>query len=147
VSHLDQAPARIAVPDAAPRQEGLSVGLRTAVRAIASTLFTTEAGVPEGDRLDWLCDDLDDFLGRSGPRARGLLRLCVTAITWLGPLHARRLGPFHALDPATQTLALERMEQGPLGLAVFGAKTLLCIVWYEHPAVARAAGYDGRCLR
>jgi hypothetical protein len=147
VSSTTEAPGRVEVPDAPPRQRGLRPGQREAVRAIAATLFATDEGPPDGARLDWLLDDLDDFLGRAGARARGLLSLCVAAITWAAPLRVGRVGPFHSLDPASQALALERLEQGTLGLAVFGAKTLLCIVWYEHPVTARGAGYDGRCLR
>jgi hypothetical protein len=147
VSETLTAPGRVEVPDAAPRQRGLRAGQRDAVRAIAATLFATEDGPPDGARLDWLCDDLDDFLGRAGPRARGLFSLCVTAVTWLAPWRVGALGPFESLDEATRTRALERMERGAFGLAVFGAKAVLCIVWYEHPEVARAVGYDGRCLR
>jgi hypothetical protein len=147
VSAVSSAPGRIEVPDAAPRQAGLRAGQRAAVRALAATLFATEEGPPDGARLDWLLDDLDDFLGRSGPRARGLFGLCVRAITWVAPWRVGALGPFESLDEPTRTRALERMERGPLGLAVFGAKAILCIVWYEHPDVARGAGYDGRCLR
>jgi len=147
MSSLRTHPQRVDVPDAIPRRRGLWGNQRQAVRAIAATLFTTDAGPPDAECLEWLCDDLDDFLGRVGRRARGLLSLCVAAITWFAPLHVRRLGPFYALDAQTQTTALERMERGPLGLAVFGAKTLLCIVWYEHPETAQRVGYDARCLR
>ncbi len=137
---------RVEVPDAPRPGAGLSPWLRDATRALAETLFATDDGPAPADRVDWLCDDLDDFMARSGARALALYRLCAVAVTWLAPLHARKLGPFHSLDFATRAEALERMERGPLGMAVFGARTILCVVWYEHPATARSVGHDGRCL-
>lgn len=138
--------ARVEAPDTARSREGLSPWASAMTRAVAATLFATEEGDAPADRLDWLCDDLDDFLARSGARSRAMFRLCLTAIAYVAPLYAKRLGPFHALDAPTRARALERMERGPFGLALFGAKALLCIVWYEHPAVALAAGHDGGCL-
>jgi len=38
--------------------------------------------------------------------------------------------------------ALERMERSPLSLALFGAKALVSIVYYEHPDPARSIGYE-----
>jgi hypothetical protein len=137
---------RIEVPDAPPRRKGLSASLRAATSALTETLFATDDGPAPADRVDWLCDDLDDFMARSGPRAASLYRLCVFAVTWLAPLHVRRVGPFHRLDFAARAEALERMERGPLGMAVFGAKAVLCFIWYEHPDNARMTGYDARCL-
>ena len=76
-----------------------------------------------------------------------MFRLCVTAVALAAPWHIGRLSALHRLADDDRTRALERMERGPFGLAVFGAKAVLCILWYEHPEVARAVGYDGRCLR
>jgi hypothetical protein len=120
--------------------------MRDATRALVETLFATDDTPAPAARVDWLCDDLDDFMARSGPRARSVYRLCLFAVTWLAPLHARRLGAFHGLDFAARADALERMERGPAGMAVFGAKAILCILWYEHPDNARMTGHDGRCL-
>ena len=39
-----------------------------------------------------------------------------------------------------------RQWKTPLGLAVLGAKAMLCIVWYEHPAAQAEIGYDRGCL-
>ena len=62
------------------------------------------------------------------------------------PLSIGRLGPLRALSAEDRTRALETMERGPLGLAVFGAKAPLCFIYYEHPGAARAIGFDGACL-
>jgi hypothetical protein len=95
----------------------------------------------------WLLDDLDHFLGHAGAQARFSFGLCVRAVAWVCPWLVGRPGPFAALSLAQRLRALERLERTPLGLALFGAKALLCLVWYEHPENERAIGYDGRCLR
>ena len=119
--------------------------MRLATHALAEALFTTEAGPPPEDRLAWLVDDLDDFLSRSGPRARFVYRLCLLAITIVAPLMIGRLPPYRALSREQRARALERMEHSTLGLAVFGAKAMLCILYYEHPDAARLIGHDNLC--
>lgn len=133
------------VDDAVRGRDGLTDGMREASYALAETLFTTEDGPPDEDRLTWLVNDLDHFLSHAGPRARTVYRLCLFAISSLAPALIFRLPPFRKLSLADRAHALERMEQSPAGLAVFGAKAILCILWYEHPASAREIGFDARC--
>ncbi len=125
----------------------LSPGLRATTHAIAEALFTTEDGPPPEERLAWLVDDLDDFFVRAGGRALFLFRLCVVAISVIAPLLVGKLAPFRALGQADRLRALERLERSPLALAIFGAKTTLCILYYEHPGAAEEVGFDGSCLR
>ena len=132
---------------AAPLTGGaLSPTLRATTHAIAEALFTTEEGPPPEERLAWLVDDLDDFLVRAGGRALFVFRLCVLAVSLVAPLFVGKLAPFRALGQADRLRALERLEQSPLALAIFGAKTTLCILYSEHPDAARAVGFDGSCL-
>ena len=81
----------------------------------------------------------------TGPRARVAYRLCLLAISIVAPLLILRLPPFRSLPPALRVRALERMERSALSLAVFGAKTTLCILYYEHPDGARHVGFDAGC--
>ena len=138
---------RVAVRDRVAGRRGMTRGMRANTRALAETLFTTSDGPPPAERLDWLVEDANDFIAQAGARARLVLWLCLTAISLLAPLFALRLAPFRWLSSETRTRALERMERSALGLAVFGAKAILCIVYYEHPDSARAIGYDALCLR
>jgi hypothetical protein len=137
---------RVAVRDRVAGRQGMTRGMRANARALAETLFTTPEGPPPAERLDWLVEDADDFVAHAGTRARLVLWLCLTAISALAPLFVLRLGPFRWHSPQLRTRALERMEQSALGLAVFGAKAILCIVYYEHPDAARTTGYDALCL-
>lgn len=137
---------RVPVEDGVVGGEGLPRRMRLATHAFAETLFTTVEGPPPKERLDWLVDDLDDFFAQAGTRARFAYRLCLWAVSLFAPLLIFRLPPFRRLSRERRTHALERMERSFLGLAVFGAKAVVCLVYYEHPEAARFIGYDGSCL-
>lgn len=139
-------PPSITPPDAARVSWRLPGPLRRTARAFAEALFADDAGPPPPDRLDWLLDDVEDFLGRSGGRAQGVFQASMLALATLAPLAVGRPLPLWALDWETRVKAVERFEQTPLGLAVLGAKAMLCIVWYEHPAAQAEIGYDRGCL-
>lgn len=124
----------------------LSPGLRATTHAVAEALFTTHDGPPAEPRLAWLVDELDDFFARAGGRALFVFRLCMAAISVLAPLLIGKLGSFRNLTREDRFRALERMEQSALALVIFGAKTTLCIVYYEHPDAARDMEFDGECL-
>ena len=139
--------ARVEVDDRVVGRRGLTPRMRVATFAVAETLFTTRDGPPPRERLDWLVDDMDDFLSHAGARARLVYRACLLAITIFAPVLVFRLPPFRNLSRENRSKALERMEASALGLAVFGAKAALCILYYEHPDAARFIGYDASCLR
>lgn len=137
---------RVVVEDRVLGRQGLSPRMRAASYAVAETLFTTRHGPPPAARLEWLCDDLDDFLQHAGPRARLVYRSCILAVSRYAPLLVRRPVAFSKLSPELRTEALEKMERGAGGLAVFGAKALLCFIYYEHPDAAAEIGFDASCL-
>lgn len=136
----------IEVPDAVRGGAGLTPGMRASTVALAEALFATREGPPAAETLAWLADDLDDFLRRSGDRARWSMRLCLLAVAIMVPLFARRLGGFASMDLEARSRGLERMEASSLGVAFFGAKAILCVLWYEHADNAEHAGYDGISL-
>lgn len=120
--------------------------MRADAIALAEVLFATREGPPPADRLAWLADELDDFVRRAGAQARLSMRLCLLAVAWMAPLLMRRLGGFAAMPHGARREGVERMEASPLGIPFFGAKAILCVIWYEHPENARHAGYDAQCL-
>lgn len=140
-------PSRIEVPDQIRPGVGLSASDRRASLALAEALFSTPEGPPPSERLGWLIDDLDHFMAHAGPRARLAYGLCLRAISWIAPLLVGRPGSLAGLDLPLRIKALERFERSPVALTFFGAKTILCILYYEHPEAARAAGVDPSCLR
>lgn len=137
---------RIEVEDRVQGRAGMSSSMRAATFALAEALFTTDEGPPPEDRLNWLCDDVDNFFAQAGERAKFSYWLCLTAISILAPVLMGKLPPYRALSREDRAHALERLERSPFALAVFGAKAVLCIIYYEHPDAARLIGYDGACL-
>jgi hypothetical protein len=113
--------------------------------ALAEALFAADEGAPPAARMRWLCDELADFLERSGAKARLFFRLSLLAVSILAPLMIRRLVPLRALPLAERTRALARLEESAVALPFFAVKAILCILYYEHPEVAREIGY-GSCL-
>lgn len=134
---------RTRVPDAKRADWQMPRPLRRAARAFGEALFHDGSASPPPERLDWTLDDLEHFLALSGPRARAVFQASMLAVTTLAPLTLRRPGPLWRLSVPQRIEALERFEKTPLGLAVFGAKALLCIVYYEHPDSAAEIGFDG----
>lgn len=136
----------IEVPDAVRPGPGLSPWTRRASSAMAEALFSTREGPPSSARLARLLEDLDDFTGRAGPQARRSLWLCLVAVSLLVPILLRRFTSFASLPVDERVEGLARMEASPLGVPFFGAKAILCVVWYEQPESAAHAGYDAQCL-
>jgi hypothetical protein len=120
---------------------GLSRRARNAARAIAEAVFATEDGPPSADRLDWLIDDLDDFCARCGAKSRNVFRLSVFTVSTLAPLLSKKAKPFAKLSLEDRIAALEHFEKTQLGLSLLAVKAMLCIIYYEHPDVARECGF------
>lgn len=138
---------RVIVDDRVLGRPGLPDALRQPTRALAEALFSTEQGPPPRERIDWLIDDLSDYLSQSGFRARAAYRACLAGIQTVAPVLAGHAPPFHRLPLEARVEALTRMEESPLGLAVFGAKTMLCLIYFEHPDAAAEIAFDGACLK
>ncbi len=144
---VETLPQRVEVEDRVIGRAGATPFMKRTARAVAKTLFTTREGPPPAARLDWLVAEMDDFIAQAGGQARLVHRLCLFVIAIVAPLLSVRFPPFDRLDPEDRHRCLERFEQNRLfGLAFFGVKALLCILYYEHPAVARAVGFDGLAL-
>ena len=139
-------PTRVRVADAAHRHWRMARPLRAATRAFAEALFMTEDGPPPTERVDWLLDELDDYLARSGSRAQLVFQSAVTGLLTLAPLAIGKAPPLTRLSLADRVHAIERVEQSAAGLTVLAAKTMLCFLWYEHPDVRRSVGVDDGCL-
>jgi hypothetical protein len=126
---------------------GATPRMLRAARALAEAIFSTEAGPPPPERLDWLVRELDDFLARVGSRTRLVLWLSVFAVSWLAPLLSFRLLPLRALPLPKRIDALERLERSHAAMALLATKAILSILYYEHPDAAREVGFDGACLK
>jgi hypothetical protein len=128
---------------------GLSRAARANARAIAEALWTRDGRTPPpAHRLDWLERDLADFAGHLTLRARLLLSACLATVTWLAPVAIGRLARLRSLSIADRVRAIAAIERAPLvSLALFAAKAILSLLWWEHPENAREIGWDQKCLR
>lgn len=127
----------------------LSARARTNLRAFAEAYFSRDGSAPPADRLDWLVDDIADFLGQVGGRARFVFGACLFAVSWgSGVLVGRPFSPLRALPIDVRIEAIERVEKAPLvALAFFALRALCSLVYYEHPDAAAEIGWDQRCLK
>ena len=139
-------PTRVRVADAAHRHWRMPRPLRAATRSFAEALFMTEEGPPPVERIDWLLDELDDYLACAGGRAQLVFQSAVTGLLTLAPLAIGKLPPLTRLSLEDRVRAIERVEQSSAGLSVLAAKTMLCFIWYEHPDVRRSVGVNDGCL-
>jgi hypothetical protein len=134
-----------AVPLRGPNGERL-VGARTvkATGAIASAVFATDSGPPPPERLSYLEREFEDFLARSGPRARLMLSFMIWLVALAAPLLIGKLRPLQALAHDDRVRALDRLERR-FGEPLVAVKAILCLIYYEHPDAAREVGFDGEC--
>ena len=112
--------------------------------AIASAVFATDAAAVSPERLSYLEREFEDFLARSGPRARLMLSSMIWLVVLVAPLLIGKLGPLGALSPGDRMRALDRLERG-FGEPLVAVKAILCLLYYEHPDAAREVGFDGEC--
>ncbi|MEM7605337.1 MAG: hypothetical protein AAF411_08265 [Myxococcota bacterium] len=141
------APSRVLARDVHDIHWRLPRPLRGATRSFAEALFWSDAGAPDSKKIAWLLDELEDYLGRSGVRAQLVFQASMTAITTLAPLTLGRPLPLNMLTPHQRAEAIEHFEQTPLGLSVLAAKTMLCLIWYEHPDIQADVDIDTACAK
>lgn len=139
-------PARVDVRDRVDGRPALTSRLRRIVFSFAEALFANRQGPPPRERLEWAVDELGDFMSHAGARARFVLRLSFMTVGYMAPLLVARIGPLDRLPLDCRIRALERLEKSPFGLALLAAKAIVCVLYYEHPSVARSIGHHGSCL-
>jgi hypothetical protein len=112
---------------------------------VAEAVFLTDDGPPPPDRLDWLSREVEDFLARAGARSRLVVGLALFAIGVLAPLLSLRFVSLARMSVRERARVLSRLEH-TFGAPVLAVKAMLCLLYYEHPDVARSVGFDGQCL-
>lgn len=112
----------------------------SSARIVAEAIFSTDAGPPPAERLDWLSTQFDDLLRRVSPIARLAFRAVLLVLSVLPPLYVGRPAPLRALDVPTRVRALARFERGFAAGALLMVRAMLCIIYYDHPDAAREVG-------
>ena len=141
----DPDPSHLLGYDLRPDGPGLRTRQRRELRAFAEAFFSRDAGPPDADRLEWLVDEVDDFVAHLGSRGRLLVVGCLLAVTHAGPAWIGRRGRLSQLPLDLRVQALESLEKSPAALALFALKTVASLCYYEHPDAAAEIGWDRRC--
>jgi hypothetical protein len=154
----DRAPSRASLPGAVVpgtrdwTRRTFGPGARVVLRSFGEAFFvdpqTPDAG--SGERLDWLVADVDDFVSHATTQLRTLFRIALVVLE-IAPLFVigrwSRASRLPLAERAAYLGRLERSKVAQLAALVVLWKTLLTIVWFEHPESAPAIGHDGRHLR
>lgn len=144
-SAADRVPAHWVAHDSAQGEYSPPHGWAKNAYAVAQALFSTEQGPPSEERLRWLVTELRDFLSHIGTRARIIYRLSLFLVAWIAPFWGWRLPPLRWLSVQRRIRILNRFERSLFGAPLLAVKAILCILYYEHPEVAKAIGFDGKC--
>ena len=143
VPALTAPPPPLTVRPATAREGERRWALRSA-RGIAEAVFSSEAGAPPAERIDWLASELTQFIQRAGWRSGGFYQLGLLLIAFLAPLLILRPAPLWRLSLEDRVRALRRMERA-FASVVLPVKAILCIIYYEHADAAREVGYASPC--
>lgn len=133
------------------RDVGLRPWAERATRSIVEAVFARQGrdgdvAPPPGERVAWVCREVDDFLARVSTRTYAVVLLSLVTLVVLAPLMSRRFGSFAALSLPDRIRVLERFERSALSPALLAVKALLSVHYYEHPDAAREVGFDGACM-
>jgi len=127
----------------APRLRTLSRRDAVVVRAMAEAMFS-EDGEASAARLDALVTDVDVHVSAASKPVRLGLRLALLVVRIAPVLFFVSLTSIERLPLAARVALLSRLERSPLSalsLAFIGWRTVMTLVFYEHPTELAALGY------
>lgn len=111
-------------------------------RAVAATIVAEPGAPVPPERLDFAVSELRLYASSMGGQTRLAFGLALLVVQ-LAPLFLiGRLSLFTNLPAPGRLSCLERLEAGPLGLLLVLLKTMVCLLYYEHPDALAATGYD-----
>lgn len=114
-------------------------------RALTATLFDDGSGIPV-ERLDYAMTELVGYAARVGR----VTRLALAFALWVMQLAPFFLfGIFRRFTGASAEIrlrCLRKLEGSRLGLVVVLLKTVLSMIYFEHPDALASTGYDAQGL-
>jgi hypothetical protein len=118
---------------------------RPVVRALAEAMYSPTGEVPDA-RLDAFVDEVDGFISPASKTLRFALKLMLDVMRLIPIFVVGTLATFDGLDRPTRIKMLEKMDGHRINLfsmILAAYKTLMTIVFYEHPDELRRIGYPG----
>jgi hypothetical protein len=120
------------------------------LRSLAEAFFTDPddpADRGADQRFAWLVDDVDDFISQASPALRLGTRAALVLVELLPVFFIGRFARCSSLGLEEREHYLATVEASAVprvGLLVVMFKTLMTILYFEHPEAAPHLGYDGR---
>ena len=148
--HEASVEAELALEPVAPPPRRSSVISRRrmrVLRAAAEALLHDGIAAPDESRMAWFLDEADDYAAATGGLTRTLLLWSFTVLQFAPPTSIWRLKRFTSCTIDERQRCLRKLERSPLVFVVLmaaGIKALVGLVYFEHPAALREAGYDGK---
>lgn len=126
-----------------PERSTLTRRDRIVLRAVAEAMFSQDGEVEES-RLDAHVDEVDAFISNASKPLRVGLRLALFIVRIAPVLLFFRMRALESLSVDERVTVLARLERSrfaELSLAFIGWRTVMTLVFYEHPAELAALGY------
>ena len=120
------------------------------LHAMAEAFFTdpndpSDRGAAQ--RFVWLVNDVDDFISQAGPSLRWGTRIAALIVELAPILFIGKLARCSSLALEDRERYLAKFEASTVprvAVLVVLFKTLMTVLYFEHPEAAPHLGYDGR---
>ncbi len=120
-------------------------GQKETLRSLAEALFSPEGEVPP-ERLDAFPDEVDAFMAPASRELKAGLRILLVLV-WLSPIVVfYKFATFDGLPVEERVAVLDRLDRSPralLSLILAAYKTILTMLFFEHPTELLYMGYPG----
>jgi len=118
--------------------------------ALAEAFFTDPddpADRGAAQRFAWLVDDVDDFISQASPSLRWGTRIAALLVELAPLFFIGRFARCSSLPLEERERYLSKVEASAVprvAVLVVMFKTLMTVLYFEHPEAAPHLGYDGR---
>jgi hypothetical protein len=118
--------------------------------ALAEAFFTDSndpADRGAAQRFIWLVDDVDDFISQASPALRWGTRVAALLVEFAPIFFIGRFARCSSLgleDRERYLATLEASKVPRVAVLVVMFKTVMTVLYFEHPEAAPHLGYDGR---
>lgn len=127
----------------------LSAWERALVRSVAEAMFHEPTNPIPPDRLEWLADDVDDYMSRISGFSRFGLRFALRVLSASPILLGQALSLLQSLPIPKRIVCLQHLENSslaPVAMVFFLVKVVMSATYFEHPDALVLTGFDNLAL-